>query len=278
MSELKLFDSIADAVGLIINKEVDNVLYGRLEKQKSYLKTTLRIDTKDKFIEWNRLEEATERRNIVVHNDSKINRRYLNNVDLSVIPEKQKELKEGKTLGTRKKYFERMLEEVLVAGLILIQCCWRKWGKDTIDKADWALNLAIYDALSKENWRIAERLGLFSKECEVASQTVRLYLDVNYCQSLKWQGKKAELENELKQFDVSTLSPIYVLAVCALKSDADNFYSSVESAIMVDDMKEEHFMEWPLFRELREDLAYENKMKAAFASIRQKEQDQSTRT
>jgi hypothetical protein len=123
----------------------------------------------------------------------------------------------------------------------------------------------------KENWTCAERLGLFSKECKVTEQACRLVLDVNYCQSLKWQGKKDELEEELKKFDISALSPKFALALYALRSDRNSFYDSVKNAIIVDKMSEEDFMQWPLFRELRKDPDYEERIKAVFSSISEKE-------
>ena len=123
----------------------------------------------------------------------------------------------------------------------------------------------------KEDWTCAERLGLFSKECKVEDQASRLILDVNYCQSLKWQGKKRELDEELKKFDISALSPKFVLAVYALRSDRDRFYDSVKNAVIVDKMSEEHFIEWPLFRELRKDPDYEERIKIIFKSISEKE-------
>ena len=96
LNELKLCDHLTEAMDYIVNKEVDKVLYDSLEVQKGYLKNYLKIDIKENIIHWDKINEAIERRNIIVHNNSKINRRYLKSVDLSVIPEKTKNLKEGK--------------------------------------------------------------------------------------------------------------------------------------------------------------------------------------
>ena len=96
-------------------------------------------------------------------------------------------------------------------------------------------------------------------------------LDVNYCQSLKWQGKKKELDEELKKFDISALSPKFALALYALTSDRDRFYKNVEHVITVDKMRETDFMEWPLFREMRKDPDYEARIKTVFRSISEKE-------
>ena len=272
LSELKLLGGVDEALDFVINKEAESVLYDSLEKQKLYLKNTLKIDTKDSIINWNRLIEAVERRHIIVHNDFKINRRYLTKVDPSQIPEKTKDLKEGTRVRITERYFRSVFEEICVSGLVLLQCCWRKWEKDDTANADNRLVLDIYDTLVKENWTCAERLGLFSKECKVTEQASRLVLDVNYCQSLKWQGKTNELEEELKKFDISALSPKFALALYALRSDRNRFYDSVKNAIIVDKMSEKHFMEWPLFRELRKDPDYEERIKAVFSSISEKEE------
>lgn len=271
LSGLKLLGGVDEALDFVINKEAENVLYDNLEKQKLYLKNTLKIDTKDSIINWNKLVESVERRHIVVHNDCKINRRYLSKVDPSQIPEKTKDLKEGTRVRIRERYFRSVSEEICVSGLVLLQCCWRKWEKDDTANADKRLVLDIYDTLVKENWASAERLGLFSKECKVTDQACRLVLDVNYCQSLKWQGKTDELEEELKKFDISALSPKFALALYALRSDRDSFYRNVEKTITVDKMSEEAFMEWPLFRELRQDPDYEARIKTVFRSISEKE-------
>ena len=237
LNELKLYDDVSEVIAHFVNKEVDKLGYDSLSNQKRYFKKYLRIDTKEHIIHWNKINEAKERRNIIVHNDSIVNRRYLENVDLSVIPEKTKDLKEGKKITINEDYLTTVFDEILIAGIILIQCCWRKWRKGDIDNADSQLIGDMHDALLKEKWPIAERLGLFSKECKVCNERNRLYLDIHYCQSLKWQNKKDELEKELKKFDMSTRSPIYILALCALKNDKGHFYKNVEKAIIVDKME-----------------------------------------
>lgn len=271
LSELKLLGGVGEALDFVINKEAEGVLYDSLEKQKLYLKNTLKIDTKDSIINWNKLVEAVERRHIIVHNDCRINRRYLTKVDPSQTPEKTKNLKEGTQVRVTERYFRSVFEEICVSGIALLQCCWRKWEKEDTSDADSSLNSDIYDALLKEDWICAERLGLFSKECKVANQAYRLTLDVNYCQSLKWQGKTTELEEELKRFDVSALSPKFALAVYALRSDRNSFYRNVKHSISVDKMQQTDFMEWPLFRELKKDRDYEARIRMVFRSISEKE-------
>jgi hypothetical protein len=266
LNELNLCSDIKEAIQVVINKKIDSVLYDNLKRQKDYLKNELRIEIKEDIIEWNIIDEATERRNIIVHNNGVINKRYLENVDFSIVPEKKKDIKEGEEISVNEEYFKRVFNEILIAGIILIECCWRKWKKDDIDAADARLINAMYRELEREEWHIAERLGLYSKEkdFEAYNTANRLYLDINYCQSLKWNKKQNELDRELKKFDISTLSPKYIVAICALKSDKEKFYENVEKAITIDNMEEDSFANWPLFRELRRDSEYEEKIRAAF--------------
>jgi hypothetical protein len=271
LNELKLCDYLTEAMDYIVNKEVDKVLYDSLEGQKVYLKNFLKIDIKENIIHWDKINEAIERRNIIVHNNSKINRRYLKSINSKVIPDKTNHLKEGKKIGINEDYFTIIFDEIFIAGIILIQNCWRKWKNDDIYNADSYLIRNMYDALCQEKWIVAERLGLFAKECKVFCESNRLYLDINYCQSLKWQNKKDNLEKELVKFDTSTLSPKYILALYALKSDRHNFYKRIEGAIIIDKMEEGDFMEWPLFRELRKEPDYEERIKSAFIAVSQKE-------
>lgn len=270
-NELKQFDNISDALDHVINKEVEKVLYGNFAEQKKYFKNYIKIDLKEEIIHWDRINEAIERRNIIVHNNGIINKRYLKNADLSTIPcETKQELKEGEQLSITQDYLNSIFDEIFIAGIILIQSCWRKWDRDFLDTADTTLIKTIYEALAEEKWHIAERLGFFAKECETYNERNRLYLAFNYCQSLKWQNKDEQLSKELELFDVSSFRPIYLLAYYALKSDMKSFFNHVTEAIVVDNMQVGDFLEWPIFREFRQDPNFLRRIKISFRAAKRK--------
>ncbi|MCX5991922.1 MAG: hypothetical protein NTZ04_06300 [Chloroflexi bacterium] len=267
LDELRLCSDLTEAMNCVVNKEVDKVLRDNLETQKKYLKQRLGIELQEDIVNWHRINEAIERRNLIVHNNSKINRFYLKNADISIAPEKPKDLREGKQIGVTEDYFSGVFNEIYLAGVVLLQSCWRHWRKDDIRSADGTLLADCYDALCKQQWNAAERICLFGKQQKISDGAVRLGLDVNYCQSLKWQNRTSELQKQLATYDMSTLSPMYKLALCALESDRDGFYANLPNAIIVDEMEEDYFAQWPLFRELREDPDYEQRVKSAFMSI-----------
>ncbi len=264
LSELKLCADRDEAIDVIFDRKIDSILHEGLKKQKLFFKNELEIDLKEKIINWDIINEAIERRNIVVHNNSMVNKRYLRNVDFSVVPEKRKEIKEGEQLSVTTEYFKRAYDELLIAGIVLVQGRWRKWMKDDVDNADKSLRNSIFELLLREEWSVAERIGFFSKDIKVYDAESRYIFDINYCQSLKWQGKKAELSAELNKFDESNLSPRFMVALSALKGDKDGFYKYMERAAAIEEMTQEDFYHWPLFRELRQDVEYDEMIKKAF--------------
>jgi len=265
LSELKLCADLDEAIDVILNNKVDSIIREGLKKQKAFFKKTLQINLKVKIINWDIINEVIERRNIVVHSNSIVDKKYLRNVNFSVVPEKRTAIKEGGKLSVTSEYFKRAYDEILIAGVVLIQSFWRKWMKDDLDNADTSLIASIFELLVREEWSITERIGIFSKDIKVYDAASRHILDINYCQSLKWQGKKTELSAELKKFDESNLSPREKVALSALKGDKEGFYKNVEKAVAIGKLTEEDFRNWPLFRELRQDVEYDERIKKAFS-------------
>ncbi|OGC79832.1 MAG: hypothetical protein A2145_03535 [candidate division Zixibacteria bacterium RBG_16_40_9] len=267
LSDLKQCKDILEAESFIVSKEVDKVLYNKnLNDQKKYFENYLKVDCKTHIVNWSKINEAMERRHIIVHNNSMVYRRYMQNIDSSKINDGKGGVKEGQQIKVEPNYFKATFDELFIAGVILTQCCWRKWDKVNIDICDSELNITIYDKLVQERWAVAEKLGLFAKECELSNDSYRLTLAINYAQSLKWQNKKDELENELKGIDISTLSPRYIVGIAALRDDREGFYKNINKVVSTNEMTVKDFMEWPLFREFRKDADYQRRIKSAFST------------
>lgn len=261
LSSLSLCSDIDDAVDMIIEKKVDSITYKNLMDQKRFLKEYLSLDLRESVVNWDIINEAVERRNVIIHNDCVVNRRYLRSVELTVIPE-EKRLKEGDKVVVGSEYFTKVHEEIFMAGVLIAQGCWRKWQKEEIEEADVSLIHIMYRQLLKEKWHLVEKLGYASKDMETKDVASRWTIDINYCQALKWQGKEAELQKEISAIDESSLSPKFKACLAALRGNRDDFYKYAEQAVMIDEMGDEAFDEWPLFRELRQDAEYKDKIKA----------------
>jgi len=229
--------------------------------QKRFLKEYLSLDLSESIVNWDIINEAVERRNVIIHNECVVNRRYLRSVEPTVIPE-GKRLKEGNRVTVDREYFTKVHEEIFTAGVLIAQGCWRKWQKEELEEADTSLINTMYRQLQKEKWHLAEKLGYASKYMETKDVGNRRTIEINYCQALKWQGKEAELQKGISAIDESSLSPKFKACHAALRGNRDDFYKYAEQAVMIDEIDNEAFDEWPLFRELRQDAEYKDKVKA----------------
>lgn len=259
LSSLSLCSDIDDAVDMILEKKVDSIIYKNLMGQKRFLKEYLSLDLREGIVNWDIINEAVERRNVIIHNDCVVNRRYLKSVELTVIPEGKK-LKEGDRVKVDSEYFTKVHEEIFMAGVLIAQSCWRKWQKEELEEADASLIHIMYRQLLKEKWHLAEKLGYASKDMETKEVANRRTMDINYCQALKWQGKEADLKKEISAIDESSLSPKFKACLAALRGNRDDFYKYAEQAVMINEIDNEDFDDWPLFRELRQDAEYKDKI------------------
>jgi len=261
LSSLSLCSDIDDAVDMIIEKKVDSITYKNLMEQKRFLKEHLSLDLRESVVNWDIINEAVERRNVIIHNECVVNRRYLRSVELTVIPE-GKRLKEGDKVVVNSEYFTKVHGEIFMAGVLIAQSCWRKWQKEELEEADASLIRIMYSQLLEEKWHLVEKLGYASKDMETKDVASRWAIDINYCQALKWQGKEAELQKEISAIDESSLNPKLKACLAALRGNRDDFYKYAEQAVMVDELDNEAFDVWPLFRELRQDAEYKDRIKA----------------
>lgn len=274
--DLLKYCSIEDLIDDIICEKVNSMILQPIKKTLSMIEQNedLKINLyKEGIINWDIVEELFQRRNIIVHNDGIINKHYLNNINKNLDFLKKQELKEGCEITIDKKYFLNVFNELFLVGIIIIQKFWRKFDKDKLKDANKILIEDMYDLLIDKEWKIVERLGIFSRSINIKDKDDRLYMDFNYLQSLKWQKKEDLLNEELKKYKVDELRPIYKLAIYALMSDKNNFYKNIKNAIIVDEITREGFFLWPLFREFRKDKDYKEKIENLFNEVEREKQN-----
>lgn len=264
LSDLMASKNIEEARDFLINKNIEGVMYKNLESQIDYFKSRLGVSCKKEFLDWTIIDEAKERRNILVHNNGEVNRRYIQKYKDGDFPSDLETFKEGDIIKIDKRYFLMIHDEMLISGLIFIQECWRSWHKDDINSADSELINICFNLLKEERWVSAQRIAKYGRSCEVSDDAHRYVIDFNYYQTLKWQGNTKELNKELDNLDLSSLRPVFILAYHTLKSDRTNFYKALRVAVGAEDIEKEDLKEWPLFREIRNDANYNRQINKIF--------------
>jgi hypothetical protein len=262
--ELRSCADIDEAVELILNKKIEKILNEGLEKVKLFMKNYLKVELGENLIKWDVINEAIERRNISVHNDGIVNRRYLKRVRRRGMTDAEAVVKEGVRLGVSDDYFRKVSDEILVAGVILMQTCWRKWLRGHLKDADINLVSHLYGLSLRGEHDAMERMGLFAKEIKVHSPETRHEIDMYYCLAVKMKGKTSELNAELATFDEASLSPQDMLYVSALKNDLQGFYENFERPSALTGMIKEDFYSSPFFAHWSQDSNYHKRIEEAF--------------
>jgi len=263
LAELKSCSTIEEYIDIVISKKIEALLYKSNEKQLEFIEKELKLDLERKLIDWDIINEATLRRHLIVHNDCRVNKRYLKEVDKGKFPELEN-FKVGDEISITPQYFDRVYQEIFLAGTIIIQNSLRKW----LNKYEQLTNILLidltFDANKAAEYIIAEKVGSYGKRYNTYNNDFHFRININYCLALKGQNKKDELEKEIKEIDISNLSPIYVVAYYALMDDKVNTLKHLKNAKIVDDLKWEFVQEWPLFEGLRKDNDFMKKAEKIF--------------
>ncbi|RST28760.1 hypothetical protein [Chryseobacterium lacus] len=257
------YKTIEEFVDEIVSKKIEGLLYKSFEDQLLYLQKELKLNIESNIIEWDLIKEATLRRNLIVHNNSRINNRYLTETNKDYTKD-IKRLKENERVPVSKEYFERVYQEFYLAGIILIQAVFRKWLNEFNELADALLMDVSYRCLNKEEYISAEKICLFaSNTCSINNDFI-FRNNINYCLALKFGNKTKELEEQVEKIDISNLSSILVVAYYALKDDEVNTLKHIKNAKTVDKLTYNDITDWPIFKNLRKLDSFNIKVKKIY--------------
>jgi len=275
LEELKQCFTKEEAVDFILNKKVESVLFGNLKHQITFFKNDLNIDICEKIINWDFINEAIERRNLIVHNNGVVNRKYMNSIRSFSNTTNPIKLNEGEILSIDNNYYNAIYDEIFLAGLILVQNCWRKWIHENIDEADTSLIFLTEKAATREKWKLAERLGSFSKNIQIQSEDDKNKIMICYCETLRRQNKNEEFKKEFNKLN-NIGSPMFLAALCALRDDIEGFYVHVRKIAEAGKISKDVFFdtrEWPVFNEFRRVEGYKANIEKAFVTAKKSRGD-----
>ncbi len=277
ISELKNCSSIDEYIDIVISNKIEVLLYKSIDKQLEFIEKDIKLDLERDLIDWEIIKEATLRRHLIVHNDCRVNKRYLKEANLNKVKDRS-ELKEGENVIITPEYFNRVYQELFLAGNLIIQNSFRKWLKKYEQIANLDLIDLTFEGAKDHEFIVAEKIGKYSKRHNSFNNDFHFRINMNYCLALKGQGKIEELEKEIKQIDISNLSPIFIVAYHALQNNKTNTLKHLQNAKIVDKLEWSFIETWPLFEGLRNDKDFMEKAKKVFSPRTTKRKPSSLRT
>lgn len=251
LNDLKNYSTIEEAYDDFLFKEVEKLLLEMtFEEIKNYFKK-LDVSLSENFINWDYINEIRERRHLVVHNNSIVNKKYItksnNPYNLNI----------GDVAKIDAEYLNKSIVEIQIAGILLIMNCWGKWEKKYASDAIMELLILTFDLLKQKRNKTALKI------CEYVEKNIKpsnddeenciIRIKFNYCISLKRIGEKKLLEKKLDELRVGTMSPIFKIAKHILCDEHIIAISLFKQSIITDDFIIDHYLEWPIFEEIRND-------------------------
>lgn len=250
LKELNEYDSIEEATKDLIVKEVESLIIEKsFNELIEHFEEKLSISLEKKLIKWSEIIEIRERRHLIVHNSSIVNKKYISRT------KNPYNYKIGDAIHIEKDYFLKSWSQFKLAGQLLIFNCWGNWDKDNSDKAIYQIMIQTFEDLNSKNYNLVCKTCKYSEQIEPKNEDQENYIlriKVNNAISLKKQNKDNEVKKVLNNIKVGTATPIFKIAHNILSDKYDNLEELFTQAIIVDELIIENYLEWPIFDFVRE--------------------------
>jgi hypothetical protein len=245
LKELNEYDSIEEATKDLIVKEVESLIIDKsFNELLDHFEDKLSISLEKNLIKWDEIIEIRERRHLIVHNSSVVNKKYISRTKNPF------NYKIGDVVHIDKDYFLKSWSQFKLAGQLLIFNCWGNWDKDNIDNAIYQIMIQTFSDLNSKNYELVCKTCKYSEQIEPKNEDQEDYIlriKVNNAISLKKQNKDTEVKQVLKKIKVGTATPIFKIAHNILSDKHDDLEELFTQAIIVDKLNLDSYLEWPIF-------------------------------
>lgn len=262
LQELNEYETINEIVNHLISKEVESIIVEKtfdqlLEHFKDFLKISLESD----IVDWSNIIELRERRHLIVHNSSIVNKKYIARTNNPY------NFKIGEILNIDNEYFTNSFKQLRLAGQLLLFNCWGNWDKENIDRAVYEILIASFDSLNNNDYDIVSKICKYSDKVNpknAVQQDYVLRIAINRAIALKKQNKKTELNRVLKSIQIGTASPVFKIAYQILEDNYVDLVENFKKAILLEELSFDNYLEWPIFDFVKEDGDLNAKLIATF--------------
>jgi len=257
--------SIEAAREELISREVESVLRKSHSDQFSWFEKTFAIPLRQGLDSWSDFIELTERRNLFVHCDGVVSEQYLKVCSRHGLNLKD-EVNVGDVLSCDRNYLKKSYETLYEISVKLIQVLWRKIHPESLEMAEQNLMEVTYELLVEEKYSLAIKLLDFS--CDVLKKwnsdgDRRIHI-INRSVAYKFSGNSDKAIKILDSEDWSACGDNFQICLCVLRDDFDGAREVMLRIGRDGVVKEEFYMEWPVFKSFRESEQFDKTYSEVF--------------
>jgi hypothetical protein len=246
LDALASLQTIDEAKGVLLEHKVESLMREPLEEWLKFFRDKPKLGMGYLANEVGRMSEIFKRRNLVVHNGGRANRRYFKEVEEALRPG----IELGVVIEVSADYLNASIDLLEHQFLLIAAELWKYLEPSDERRGQFLSNVAVH-CLNEKRWATAQGLSRFGMNDKNLPETLRLYSQVNYWQSFKWAGQYDEIREEVQKIDFSAKAPIYGLAHAALVDDFELCFKLIPDLLEHQDIKKLHLNTWPLFQNLR---------------------------
>ncbi|WP_145914897.1 hypothetical protein KV708_08430 [Comamonas thiooxydans] len=260
ISTIKKFTSIEDLLDNELLQEVENFRRKSYSDQFTSLEKKFDVKLID-FEEWPQFIEASQRRNLIIHNNGIVNQQYLQVCKNSYKNKEKSKHLDSLEINTKlevgPKEFRSTLILIKKVAFMLTHTLWRKlFPKETIAAHD-ACNDLIFDYLCRKLWHIAAEFGSFAISRNMTQgidETNLKFRTVNLAIAYKFSKQNDKCEALINSIDWKTSNRDFRLAAALLKDEKSIVIDLMEKiGPQGDYISEIAYRSWPLFHEMKND-------------------------
>lgn len=238
-----------------IADEVDALLRSGYQDLPNAFAKRTGIDTGEVKAHSTRMIELFERRNIFVHNNGRIDHRYMKKVPNTYL--KQINARENLLLAVPSSYLNEGIEAILIVGTIISQRIWRKYYKDC-KLADYALTELIFEKLVEGRYGLVINLADFALNVAFSNKSSRYAVLINSAVAYDKLGDTIKKERTLHRIgNIHDLPIGQQVAYYCVSLENDRAIALLQKAIATGDIDEVDLADWPAFEYLADDPAFE---------------------
>lgn len=261
-SELLKNKSIKSVKSLLIEKEVDSIIRDNHNYHFQWIESKIGvnniIDDHNLFLKF---IEITERRNIVIHNNSIVNDYYLNNCKKLKLPI---ELKLNDKVKVTPQYILDAYYCFFKVGIRLTYQIYKKLYPQKLDALDEEISNICYKLIVNKELELASSILDFIIKQKISPRAL-IICTINKALILKMERKEVEVKKIISSQDWSNLQDEFKLAKAVIVDDKDNALLLMKKIGKNSDLfRKSDYREFPLFYKISKSKKFREMFKVIF--------------
>lgn len=250
-AEVLKYTSFDELKNDLISKEVDKIMRDSHKRQIAFLSDAVDINFEAKLPHYDDFLELCERRNVIVHNRSKVNSIYIKNTKELKTPHKL--VKENEAIEITGKYFsfaaDLICQIAMQTTLATLKQTYRT--KDEADDIETILLESTFEFLKEGKKKLPKHIleYFISEKAWFRIPGTEISCIINYCIALKRIEKRSNVEAIVERQKFEIMEDKYKIARHCLLDEFEKAIEIIKANASV--FQKDAYKTWPIFEDLR---------------------------